>query len=116
MTIDEASEKYKIPIHILKEYESWGLCGAVKSVMGHWQYDEEDIERLGIIMTLHDIGFSNDEVEQYMRLLLSGKNTEDERMKMLMALRNQALDEIHVRQKKLDRLDYLRYEMRQGGK
>lgn len=37
-------------------------------------------------------------------------------MKMLMALRNQALDEIHVRQKKLDRLDYLRYEMRQGGK
>lgn len=30
MTINEASEKYRIPLKILKEYESWGLCGAVK--------------------------------------------------------------------------------------
>lgn len=34
MTIDEASERYKVPIEILKEYESWGLCDAVKKVMG----------------------------------------------------------------------------------
>lgn len=38
MTIQEASERYMIPIKILKEYESWGLCGAVKKVMGAWQY------------------------------------------------------------------------------
>lgn len=31
MTIQEASERYMIPIKILKEYESWGLCGAVRS-------------------------------------------------------------------------------------
>ena len=30
MTIDEASERYQIPIEVLKEYESWGLCGAVR--------------------------------------------------------------------------------------
>lgn len=30
MTINEASKKYNIPIKILKEYESWGLCGEVK--------------------------------------------------------------------------------------
>lgn len=30
MTIHEASERYRIPIALLKEYESWGLCGAVK--------------------------------------------------------------------------------------
>ena len=35
MTIDEASERYKVPIEILKEYESWGLCDAVKKVMAH---------------------------------------------------------------------------------
>ena len=39
MTIQEASERYHIPMHILREYESWGLCGAVKKVMGDWQYD-----------------------------------------------------------------------------
>ncbi len=30
MTTQEASEHYNIPIKILKEYESWGLCGEVK--------------------------------------------------------------------------------------
>ena len=30
MTMKEASERYNIPIKILKEYESWGLCGAAR--------------------------------------------------------------------------------------
>lgn len=111
MTIDEASERYKIPIKILQEYESWGLCGEVKKVMGTWRYDESDMERLSIIMTLHDIGFANDEVEKYMRLLLDGKSTEKERMKMLSDKRNGTLDEIHFKERQLDLLDYLRFEI-----
>ena len=65
MTQQEASEHYKIPVSILQEYESWGLCGVVKKVMGVWQYDDEDLERLSTIMTLHDIGFTAEEVETY---------------------------------------------------
>lgn len=112
MTINEASERYKIPIKILQEYESWGLCGEVKKVMGSWHYDESDIERLSTIMTLHDIGFTNDEVEKYMRLLLEGETTEKERLKMLNDKRNGTLDEIHFKERQLDRLDYLRFEMK----
>ena len=92
MTINEASEKYNIPIEVLKEYESWGLCDEVKKVMGVWQYDDQDLERLGMIMTLHDIGFSNEEVETYMRLFLDGKATESKRLRMLNNLRSNALD------------------------
>lgn len=33
MTKQEASEHFNIPISVLDEYESWGLCGAVKKVM-----------------------------------------------------------------------------------
>ena len=112
MTINEASERYKIPIKILQEYESWGLCGEVKKVMGSWHYDESDIERLSTIMTLHDIGFTNDEVQQYMRLLLEGESTEKERLQMLGDKRNGTLDEIHFRERQLERLDYLRYHIR----
>lgn len=112
MTINEASEKYNIPIEVLKEYESRGLCGEVKKVMGVWQYDDQDLERLGMIMTLHDIGFSNAEVESYMRLLLDGKSTEDERLRMLNTLRNNTLDEIHFKEKQLERMDYLRHKIR----
>ncbi len=111
MTITEASEHYNIPIKILQEYESWGLCGEVKKVMGSWQYDDQDLERLSLIMTLHDIGFENKEVEAYMRLMMQGEETKEERMKMLNRHRSHALDEIHFREKQLERMDYLRYEI-----
>lgn len=111
MTIDEASNCYNIPIEILKEYESWGLCCEVKKVMGNWQYDDQDIERLGMIMTLHDIGFSNAEIESYMRMEMDESKTREERMIILNKMRNQKLDEIHFQEKQLERLDYLRYKI-----
>lgn len=114
MTIQEASERYNIPIDILKEYEGWGLCGAVKKVMGAWQYDDEDIHRLSMIMTLHDVGFSNHDVETYMRLLLEGESTQRQRLEILGRQRDNTLDEIHFKQRQLDRLDYLRYKIKQN--
>lgn len=111
MTMQEASERYTIPLKILKEYEKWELCGAVKKVMGAWQYDDQDIERLGMIMTLHDIGFNSSEVETYMRLTLEGNRTEPERIAMLNRIRGKTLDEIHFKEKQIAHMDYLRHEM-----
>ena len=110
MTQLEASEHYNIPISILQEYESWGLCGAVKTVMGVWQYDDEDLERLSTIMTLHDIGFTSEEVEAYMRLLLEQPDSDQKRLRMMEEKRNETLDEIHFHERQLQRLDYLRHE------
>ena len=112
MTIHEASERYNIPLEILREYESWGLCGTVKEVMGAWQYDDTDLERLSMIMTLHDVGFENAEIETYMKLLLEQEGTEVQRLRMLDQKRGRTLDEIHVRERQLERLDYLRYHIR----
>ena len=109
MTIEEASKKYNIPIHILKEYESWGLCQEVKKVMGSWQYDETDLERLSLIMTLHDLDFSVDEIEKYMKSTL--EKNEKECLKILNKKRSGLLDEVHLKEKQLSRIDYLRYEM-----
>ena len=83
MTKDEASQRYRIPPHILDENENWGLCGALKKVMGAWQYDDEDLERLSTIMTLHDIGFTAEEVENYMRLLLEQPDSDRQRLRMM---------------------------------
>ncbi len=111
MTIKEAIEKYCIPINILKEYENMRLCSTVKRVLGAWQYDQQDIERLSMIMTLHDTGFSTEDIDEYMQLLLSGKNNE-ECLKILDEKRSHTLDKIHVLEKQLDNLDYLRSQMR----
>lgn len=110
MTAEEVSRKYSIPIKILKEYESWGLCGEVKKIMAEWHYDDTDIQQLSLIMTLHDIGFSNDDVEVYMKLLLE-EECEEKCIKMLNKKRSSTLDEIHFKEKQLERMDYLRYEM-----
>lgn len=111
MTAEEVSQKYNVPIKILKEYESLGLCGEVKRVMDKWQYDDTDIERLSMIMTLHDIGFSNEEVGIYMRIQLEEQD-QKKCMEMLNKKRNNTLEEIHFKEKQLERMDYLRYEMR----
>ena len=111
MTKQEASEQYNIPMKILDEYEAWGLCSEVKKVMGVWQYDDSDLERLSTIMTLHDVGFTNQEVEAYMRLLLMESNTETQRMEMIRQKRKNTLDEIHFKEIQITRLDYLRHEI-----
>ena len=114
MTIHEASERYNIPLEILRDYESWGLCGAVKEVMGSWQYDDTDLERLSLIMTLHDAGFESPEIETYMRLLLEQEDTESQRLRMLTQKREHMLDEIHFHEKQLSNLDYLRHNIRKN--
>lgn len=111
MTTDEASKQYQIPMEVLSAYERWGLCGAVKKVAGDWQYDDTDLEKLSLIMMLHDIGFNTEEIETYMRLLLEQQDTDKERLQMLEKKRKEVLDDIHFREKQLDRLDYLRYKI-----
>lgn len=52
MTIKEVSEKYNIPIEVLKEYEMWNLCKKSKKSDGEWEYNDDDLEIISIIMTL----------------------------------------------------------------
>ena len=112
MTIQEASIKYKIPLEILQEYENWGLFRADQNEMEARQYNDFDLERLSLILTLHDAGFDSAEIESYMRLSLAGMQTEPLRMRMLEQKRCSMLDEIHAREEQLNRLDYLRHKIR----
>lgn len=112
MNKEEIKKHFNIPSDILDKYHEMGLCEEVKKVMGTWQYDDSDVERLGLIMTLHDVGFNNEEVAHFMLLSSEGEQTEPERKKMLDEKRLSNLDEIHFKEKQLDRLDYLRQKMK----
>lgn len=115
MTADEICTYYQIPKKILKEYHEWGLCEAICIAMEDWEYTDIDIQRLGMIMTLYDVGFQNEEVEIYMKLLLESEENGDMRLHMLDTLRSKALDEIHLKERQLMRVDYLRKEIRDNG-
>lgn len=111
MTIEETSKRYNIPIEILKMYEKWNLCGEVKNIMGSRKYDDKDIERLGMIMTLHNMGFNNSEIEKYMRLYLKGEESDGAMIEIIKKKRAETLDEIHFQEKRLQDLDYLKYKI-----
>ncbi len=112
MTEEEVSKKYQIPMELLEKYESWNLCDKKKETP--WKYDDFDLECLGMIMTLYEVGFTDREVEQYMRLCRKGEQTEEERIRMLTKKRQETLQKIHLQEKQLESLDYLRYQTRKG--
>lgn len=111
MTIHEISRRYNVPIRVLRQYESWGGCSLPEEGTEPRQYDDSDLERLGTMMTLYGLGFEAPEVEAYMRLLGAGAGTGPKRLAMLKEKREATLEEIHLREKRLTRLDYLRYEI-----
>ena len=85
------------------------MCQEIKKVMGFWQYDETDFERLSLIMMLYGLDFTVEEIKKYMKLSL--EKNEREWLKLLNKKRKGILDEVHLKEKQLSRIDYLRYEM-----
>ena len=112
LTAEEVCRRYQIPAEILEEYNSMGLCGAVRLAMEDWQYDDTDLERLGLIMALHDVGFDKADIESYMRLMLQDGKSKTERLRFLDERRKAKLEEIHLHERQLERMDYLRYKLR----
>ena len=117
MTANEMKNRYGIPDEILEEYHKWELCDAVRMVIGdvlendYHKYSDKDLERVGMIMALHDIGFEADEVRDYMKYELQKKDTTSTQVKMLQELRKRTLDDIHLKEKQLERIDYLKHKL-----
>lgn len=112
MTRQEISRRYQIPLDVLLEYEEWALCGADKRRGDDWQYDDSDLERLSMVMTLLGIGFRVREAEVYLRLALEGEHSGAQRLRMLEERRSAILEEIHCKERQLQRLDCLRHAIR----
>ena len=97
MTLAEAAGRYSIPPDILQEYRSLGFAPGDT-------VDDADLERLGTLIALHDLGLTAEEAGKYLRL------TE----RILDRRRAECLDDIHRCESQLSRLDYLRHELRRG--
>ena len=121
MTITEANKTYKIPIALLRWYAAeqteTGERNGNENEKGNainataFHFSEEDIEKLSLIMTLQDIGFDKKEIKTWMRLQQDDRNSGAACLMMLNKLRSETLDAIHLKEKTLDRIDFLRYEL-----
>lgn len=111
MKINEFSNKFNITRTTLRYYEKIGLFDGVKRVNGIREYEDKDIKLLSMIITLKHTGLSNESILKYMELSKQGDISSRERTHILKQQRMKLLDEIHDKQKHLDCLDYLIYDM-----
>lgn len=65
MTLAEAAGRYSIPPDILQEYRSLGFAPGDT-------VDDTDLERLGTLIALHDLGLTAEEAGKYLRLTEAG--------------------------------------------
>ena len=106
MTIRELGERFCLSVEKLKKYEACGLIAGTEDGEGERQYGDEVLGKLGLICTLTEAGFSCEEIKQYLTFPEDSRGAR-ERILMLKRRRGEMLDEIHRRQKLLDKIDFL---------
>ncbi len=97
-------KRYNIPENVAKHY---------RTVCRTDGLSDEDINRMGMLMTFYDAGFSEEETERFTELFKSGRFNECD--KMLKKLRGELLEKIHSLEIKIENIDYLRYKAKQRG-
>lgn len=109
MTIDELSKRYNIEVEKLNYFADNHL------IKTEQPYNSDDEKLLSIICTLYSAGLNAENIKRF--LLLAKENNQAEQIKLLNMRRADLLEDIHLKQKSLDRLDYMLYEIKnKGGK
>lgn len=111
MKIKEVSTRFNVSVTALRYYEKVGLFEEVNRVNGIREYEDKDIERLSLILTLKNIGLSNDVILKYIELNECGDATKKQQIQVLKKERQKILDSIHNQQKNIDSLDRLIYRL-----
>lgn len=104
LTIDELSIRYKIDIDKLRAFEKNGLITTLE------EFDDSELKRLSTMCTLYDSGLSIEDIKRFLIFNRDGESAEQ--IKLLNLCRHELLDEIHKKQKSLDSLDYIIYEIK----
>lgn len=107
MTIEEARKQYEIPAYVIEEYAELMLY----KNQSCWECCEQDLEYMGLMTTLHQIGFEEAEITTYMKFVFKGKSTKVMRLKILDKKKCSLVEETHAREGQIDLLDYLRYKL-----
>lgn len=106
MKAEEVSRRYQIPLELLREDQDWGFISRTG------EYEEADLSRLSLMLTLQEIGFAPAEIREYLQLWLDGEKSSARRIQLLEEKRGRILAAIHAEEQKLERLDCLRHLLR----
>lgn len=109
MKIEEIRNHYHIPIEKLQVFEAEGFFDHIALLDGERDFQDEDITLICKLLTLTKLGMKLDEIKEYRKEEAEGGKKK--RCKLLKKHRQQLMDAIHEKQKDIDCLDYLLYEI-----
>lgn len=107
---DDVQDKYHFPSQLLSDYESW----RVKQFAGQLTpapYTLADIEALRLMLRLQQIGFSSNEIEDFLALNLRKQGPPVKLIAMLTQHRQERLAAIHQYERQIAGIDYLRFQL-----
>lgn len=102
--INEISKRYNIDIKKLQIFEENNIITIREN------FSDEDLNMLGTVCSLYNGGLSIKEIKDFMAVYNSGNS--NSLISFLNGCRHNMLDEIHEKQKSLDNLDYIIYEIK----
>lgn len=102
MTIDEISIRYNIDVNKLRFFEQNELIADLSN--------DQNLKQLAFLCTLYNSGLDIKEIKRFISFYRD-KN-QAEQIKLLSTKRQNLLDEIHKKQKSIDDLDYIIYEIK----
>ena len=105
MTIGEISEKTGLPESTLRYYEMKGLLRVARDGGGRRDYGEGDIAWIQFLLRLKETGMPLREIRRYSELRYAGDATLPQRLEMLRAHREYALDQRRRWDESLHHLD-----------
>ena len=98
-------ERFGIPDTILNDYER----NVRKTHME--VYSDADLALLSQMVTLYEIGFAPQQVQEYLCAGSAQGDADAMRLALLNRKRQELLNTIHQQEEQLDKLDFLRYEI-----
>ena len=107
LTISDAAEASGLSAHTLRYYERAGLLRPVaRAESGHRRYDDSDLAWIDFLTKLRSTGMPIRQVRRYAELVWEGEGTEEQRLLMLEAHRDQVRAQLTETQRCLERIDF----------
>jgi DNA-binding transcriptional MerR regulator len=101
LTIEELSKCCNVALEKLKIFEKSGII-----TPANHKYSDKDLNMLSTLLILYDSGVKIEDIKRFCVC------DSCEQTKILTSYRFVLLDEIHKKQKNLDKLDYIIYEIK----
>ena len=107
LSIAEAAEASGLSVHTLRYYERAGLLEPVsRNGSGHRRYREAELERITFLTKLRATGMPIREVRRYAELMKSGEATNEERLALLEAHRDNVLVGLEATARNLELVEW----------